>query len=73
MFDEGGTDGVRHAGTIGTYLHGALEHAQVCAEVFGVTPADVRPKSDHYERLADWFEAHARHLSELEVFAEAVS
>ena len=59
-FDDGGTDGVRTAGVIGTYLHGALEHPAVCAEIFGIDADDEPSKADHYGRLADWFEAHLR-------------
>jgi adenosylcobyric acid synthase len=72
-FDEGGVDGIRLPGVLGTYLHGAFEHAGVCGEVLGVTPADVRPKADHYLRLAEWFDTHVQHLSQLDVLAEAVS
>ena len=34
--DDGSVEGVRGAGVIGTYLHGAFEHPGVCAEVFGI-------------------------------------
>jgi adenosylcobyric acid synthase len=58
-------DGVCVPGVVGTYLHGALEYPDVCAELFRV-PAPVEPpKSEHYARLADWFARHGRGLEEL--------
>jgi adenosylcobyric acid synthase len=63
--DDGGVDGARGAGVLGTYLHGALEHPEVCAELFGIAAPSVRSKSDQYQRLADWFEQHGRHLDQL--------
>lgn len=63
--DDGGSDGACLAGVIGTYLHGAFEHPEVCAEVFG-TPMPAAPsKRTEYQRLADWFEQHARNLDQL--------
>ena len=59
---DGRIDGVRCAGVIGTYLHGAFEHPDVCAEVFGIEAPRATSKSDQYQRLACWFETHARHL-----------
>ncbi len=59
-FDDGGTDGIRADRVIGTYLHGALEHPGVCAEIFGVDPREEPSKADQYARLAEWFEAHLR-------------
>ena len=59
---DGRIDGVRGAGVIGTYLHGAFEHSDVCAEVFGIEAPRAASKSDQYQRLASWFETHARHL-----------
>jgi len=63
--DDGGVDGARSAGTIGTYLHGAFEHPGVCAEVFGIDAPSVTSKRVNYARLAAWFEQHARHLDQL--------
>src|SRR5204863_5017241 len=34
--EDGEHDGACRPGVMGTYLHGALEHAGVCAEVFGI-------------------------------------
>jgi adenosylcobyric acid synthase len=64
-FDDGSAEGVWQGGVIGTYLHGALEHAGVCEEIFGVTPPEVASKAEGYRRLGAWFEEHARHLGEL--------
>jgi adenosylcobyric acid synthase len=65
--EDGSPEGACRAGVLGTYLHGAFEHGGVCAEVLGVTPSSVAPKARQYERLADWFEHHARHLDRLGV------
>ena len=62
---EGGADGIWSTGVIGTYLHGALEHREVCAALFGVTPADHGHKAGHYRRLARWFDQHQQHFGEL--------
>jgi adenosylcobyric acid synthase len=62
---DGGDDGVRASGVIGTYLHGALEHPEVCAEVFGIDAPSVLSKAAHYQGLAAWFERHARHVDRL--------
>jgi adenosylcobyric acid synthase len=63
--DDGTADGMRSPGVVGTYLHGALEHPQVCAELFGIAaPAGVSKARD-YERLADWLDAHGRHMTQL--------
>jgi hypothetical protein len=50
---------------MGTYLHGALEHPEVCAEVFGIDAPSALSKAAHYQGLAAWFEQHARHLDRL--------
>jgi adenosylcobyric acid synthase len=64
-FDDGTTDGACVPGVVGTYLHGALENPDVCAELFAVPAPVLAPKSEHYARLADWFERHGRGLSRL--------
>jgi adenosylcobyric acid synthase len=61
-FEDGSVDGAWMDGVIGTYLHGALEHVDVCAEVFGVP---VAPKQAAYDRLADWFDRHVRNIDAL--------
>jgi adenosylcobyric acid synthase len=60
--EDGGVDGVRRPGVIGTYLHGAFEHPDVCAEVFAIDAPPAAVKAVHYRRMAAWFEQHARHL-----------
>jgi adenosylcobyric acid synthase len=63
--DTGAPDGVRAPNVIGTYLHGALEHPALCAEIFGV-PLSALPSAERdYDRLADWFAANARHPESL--------
>ena len=62
---DGGTDGVWSTGVIGTYLHGALEHREVCGALFGVTPPDRGSKLNHYQRLGRWFDQHQQHFGEL--------
>jgi adenosylcobyric acid synthase len=62
---DGRIDGVRRGGVIGTYLHGAFEHPDVCAEVFGIGAPSASSKAVQYQRLACWFETHARHLDRL--------
>ncbi len=59
---DGTAEGWDADGVIGTYLHGALENPDVCAEVFGVRMPAVAAKASGYERLADWFERHGRRL-----------
>ncbi|MEO5740036.1 MAG: cobyric acid synthase [Vicinamibacterales bacterium] len=62
---DGGRDGVRDVGVIGTYLHGAFEHPDVCAEIFRIDPPSTTSKGEHYRRLAEWFAAHVRHPEQL--------
>jgi adenosylcobyric acid synthase len=61
---DGTADGVRGDRVLGTYLHGAFESAALCQEVFGACPADDLKRSS-YDRLATWFETHARHVDRL--------
>ena len=63
--DDGTADGVRAKGVVGTYLHGALEHAAVCSELFGVPISAGTAKDAEYRRLADWFERHSRGVEAL--------
>lgn len=63
--ENGGIDGACGAGVIGTYLHGALEHPGVCAEVFGINAPSALSKTGQYQQLGRWFERHARHLDQL--------
>jgi adenosylcobyric acid synthase len=64
-FEDGSADGACAPKAIGTYLHGALENPDVCAELFGVPMGALTPKRDHYDRLADWLERHGRGLDRL--------
>lgn len=64
---DGTGEGVWMDRVIGTYLHGALEHAGVCEAVFGITPQDPGSKADHYRRLGAWFARHQRHCEELDL------
>ena len=66
--DDGGVDGARGPRVIGTYLHGAFENPDVCAEVFGVDAPSVRAKAVQYQRLGAWFEQHARYLDQLGLY-----
>jgi adenosylcobyric acid synthase len=61
--DDGTVDGVRADRLVGTYLHGALEDAAVCSELFGISVNAV-PKKEQYDRLANWFDRHVRHLDD---------
>jgi adenosylcobyric acid synthase len=61
VLEDGSADGMLGAHVVGTYLHGALEHAAVCEHVFGVRPS-TELKEASYERLAEWFETYARHV-----------
>ena len=63
--EDGTTDGFCGDRVIGTYLHGALESAEVCAEVFGVQMPPLADKAVNYQQLALWFERHGRHLDRL--------
>lgn len=62
---DGAPEGVREAGVIGTYLHGAFEHSDVCGEVFGINAPSALSKVDQYQRLAAWFAEHVRHPDQL--------
>ena len=59
--DDGRPDGACAPGVIGTYLHGAFENAEVCAETFGVDVGHVS-KAFQYRRLGEWFAQHASRL-----------
>jgi adenosylcobyric acid synthase len=61
--DDGTVDGVRADRLVGTYLHGALEDPAVCSELLGIS-VDAVPKKEQYERLAEWFDRHARHVED---------
>ena len=62
---DGSPDGACGDGVIGTYLHGAFEDPDVCAEVFGIESPSTTSKATQYRRLAAWFEQHVRHVDQL--------
>jgi adenosylcobyric acid synthase len=55
---EGQPEGARCGRVLGTYLHGALESPAVIEELFGIA-VDALPATEHYDRLATWFESAA--------------
>ncbi len=59
LLNDGTPDGARGERVIGTYLHGALEHAAVCSEIFGVDVGPMPAKESEYRRLAEWFDRYA--------------
>jgi adenosylcobyric acid synthase len=61
----GGCDGVRGDRLLGTYLHGALEDAAVCSNIFKVPVEPPEDATVTHVRLAEWFEAHARSMEVL--------
>jgi adenosylcobyric acid synthase len=63
--EDNDPDGIVHDGVIGTYLHGAFEHPEVCGEIFGIDAPAASQKSVQYQKLAEWFGQHARHLGDL--------
>ena len=63
--DDGRVDGACARGVIGTYLHGAFEHPDVCTEVFGVPMREVASKSSQYEQMGQWFGRYGRGLERL--------
>jgi adenosylcobyric acid synthase len=62
---DGSVDGIRGSGVVGTYLHGALEHPDVCAEIFGIDAPSAVSKADQYRRMGAWFAQHARSIEQL--------
>jgi len=62
LLEDGTHDGLRADTVIGTYLHGALEDAEVLAELGIIaTPAPSTP----YSQLADWFAPYGEGFEEL--------
>ncbi len=55
---DGAEDGATAERCIGTYLHGALENADVLGEILGRRVAPLPERDTAYEALADWFEAN---------------
>jgi adenosylcobyric acid synthase len=56
ILDDGSPEGARKGRVTGTYLHGALESAELVSELFGFTPRVTDSKSWNYDALADWLE-----------------
>jgi adenosylcobyric acid synthase len=65
MLEDGTADGFQRGAIIGTYLHGAFENREVCAEVLGVTMPVLAEKAAHYQELGRWFAQHGRLLDRL--------
>lgn len=65
VLSDGTEDGVRTEHCSGTYLHGALECAEVLSELLGYPIPAAPPKQQSYAQLADWFDRNARGFEEL--------
>jgi adenosylcobyric acid synthase len=63
LLGDGSKEGVRADRVIGTYLHGAFEHAEVLADI-GISVIDNARKSN-VESLADWFDPFSGRFLEL--------
>jgi adenosylcobyric acid synthase len=66
MLSSGELEGIRVGRCAGTYLHGALENADLLSEMLGTPVEEPPPKDRIYDDLADWFTTHAN----LDLFAE---
>jgi adenosylcobyric acid synthase len=62
---DGTVEGVCQDGILGTYLHGALESAPVCTEVFRVRVQPRQSLNVRNRRLAEWFDRHVRSIEAL--------
>ena len=58
--ENGDPDGACVERVVGTYLHGALESAGVCSELFGVSMETVASNTNSNERLGNWSAQHGR-------------
>jgi adenosylcobyric acid synthase len=63
LLKDGSKEGVRADRVIGTYLHGAFEHAEVLAEIGVHVISNARKSS--FESLADWFDPFGERFLEL--------
>jgi adenosylcobyric acid synthase len=52
-------EGIRWGRVVGTYLHGALESADVLEELLGINVGSKEPDQSNYDALASWFEESA--------------
>jgi adenosylcobyric acid synthase len=62
---DGTPEGVRIGRHAGTYLHGALESAEVASELLGWPLPPAAPKQQTYAQLAGWFDKHQRGFAEM--------
>ena len=62
---DGTSDGVRMGRHCGTYLHGALESAELLSELLGWPVPPAPSKQENYARLAEWFARHQRGFEEM--------
>jgi adenosylcobyric acid synthase len=65
ILSDGSAEGVRIGRHAGTYLHGALESAEVVSELVGFTVAPAAPRQQTYAQLAAWFDRHQRGFAEM--------
>ncbi len=65
VLNDGTADGIRTPNCVGTYLHGALESAEVLSELLGCPIPPAPPKQESYTQLAAWFDKHAPRFEEL--------
>jgi len=65
ILSDGTAEGVRIGPNAGTYLHGALECAELVSELVGWTVPPLPPKQENYARLAVWFGRHQRGFEEM--------
>ena len=56
---DGQPEGIVVNNCWGTYLHGLFEHPETVRRLLNVEPKPLAPKAEMYDRLADWFSAHA--------------
>jgi adenosylcobyric acid synthase len=59
-FVDGVPEGIWGDRVVGTYLHGSLESAAVCSELFGIEVKPGPHRTAGYQHLADWFDRHCR-------------
>jgi adenosylcobyric acid synthase len=64
FLEDGSGEGVRADRVIGTYLHGAFEHAEVLADI-GIKLDGSQVREQNFERLADWFDPFSQRFLEL--------
>jgi adenosylcobyric acid synthase len=65
VLSDGTCDGIRAGKHTGTYLHGALECAEVLSELLDRPIAAAPPKQRNYDLLAEWFDRHQRGFAEM--------